>query len=146
MALGFLTKESIILGYRSGVSEDSLISGKAVLQKAPQVSFTCGCFIPSLDGKQYSLFCLVWMEITFRERDVNRCANSYGAVVIPLIFSCISPNRKSKLFNYLQKRSFTFSLAQVKSETVFLFCPDAKYTRWRCVLQYSNVTFKSIIS
>ena len=44
MALDFLTKESIILGYRSSVSEDSLISGKTVLQKAAKLSFTCGCY------------------------------------------------------------------------------------------------------
>ena len=44
MALDFLTKESIILGYRSSVSEESLISGKTVLQKAPKLSFTCGCY------------------------------------------------------------------------------------------------------
>ena len=31
MALDFLTEESIILGYRPSVSEDSLISGKTVL-------------------------------------------------------------------------------------------------------------------
>ena len=54
MAFDFLTKESIILGYRSSVSEDSLISGKTVLQKRQSYLLPAAVIIPSLDGKQYS--------------------------------------------------------------------------------------------
>ena len=70
------------------------------------------------------------MEITFRERDVNRCANSYGEVVIPIIFLA-SLQMASRIYLTISKSDLlnTFSMAHVKSETVFLFGPGVKYTR-----------------
>ena len=51
------------------------------------------------------------MEITFRERDVNRCANSYGAVVIPIIFLA-SLQMASRI--YLTISNFQWLMSKVK--------------------------------
>ena len=57
--------------YRLGTCEESLISGKVIEHLKPKLSFSWGVFLYRLDTKP--LFCLVRMQITPRELDVNRC-------------------------------------------------------------------------